>query len=143
MSESPLMPFGLTIRTLVHACRSLCSVNWQVFLVRHSSVSVSRGFAICEYARFRTEFEASRLRMFITLPLSTRTSNEGSQARSKATDLNSVLAGVLRFKSGPSHIIIQWNVLMFKSNPELHPLSKLDGLEIARAMVWQLDIYRH
>ena len=100
MSVIPLMPFGLTIRTLVHACRSLCSVNWQVFLVRHSSVSVSRGFAICEYARFRTEFEASRLRMFITLPLSTRTSNEGSQARSKATDLNSVLAGVLRFKPG-------------------------------------------
>ena len=45
----------------------------------------------------------------------TKCPREGSQARSKATDSRSVLAGVPRFKSGPSHILILSDRLMFKT----------------------------
>ncbi len=44
-------------------------------------------------------------RMFLCQPALTHSPSEGSQARSKATDSRSVLAGVPRFKSGPSHIL--------------------------------------
>ncbi len=63
--------------------------------------------------------------MFITSPSLTKNPSEGSQARSKATDSRSVLVGVPRFKSGPSHILISECRLMFK--PQMEPCADFNA----------------
>ena len=94
------MPFGLTIRTRFDTCRNIYSRDWQDGFVGDHGLSASRHLSICKNVRFQTKFEAPSSENVYYLTSLTTTLSEGSQARSKATDSRSVLAGVPRFKSG-------------------------------------------
>ena len=101
------MMFSDTSRIASGAC-------WSA--VDFPSKSEDYSYSASRFSRKRWHFRTKRI--FIMPSSLTRFPSEGSQARSKATDSRSVLAGVPRFKSGPSHILILIGGLMFKQESE-------------------------